>query len=119
MRFVIWNFSAFLFLLCAAVQLNDPDPMGWVLIYSLAAYLLHRQSTFHYYPRTSFGLLCLSLMGSVYLWPSSYDGITGNMDGQPNIEYARESMGLALIALSQIILLYVGKTSTKPKYKPT
>lgn len=113
MRFVMWNFFAFLFLLCALVQLNDPDPIGWVFIYSISAYLLHRQSYFHYYRRSSILLCLVSIIGSVYLWPSSFDGLTGNMDAQPNIEYARESMGLGLIALSQIILIYVGETYPK------
>ena len=113
MRFIIWNTITLLFVLCALLQFNDPDPLGWILIYSSNAILLFLQSKNLYYRIPSILLLLLSVIGSWWLWPDSFSGFAGDMSSDPNIEYARESIGLLLIAISQVAIMYCGESAVQ------
>jgi len=88
-----------LFLVSAALQYNDPDPIIWIVTWGTAAIL----SILFFFNKISFpvplivGIACF--VGGVYLFPSNFQGF-GLGDGDiENIELAREAVGLLIIAL--------------------
>ncbi|CAN5583725.1 hypothetical protein BH23BAC1_BH23BAC1_38530 [soil metagenome] len=91
---------AFLFLLFAAFQYNDPDPFIWIPIYGTAALV----SVAFYLKKVGLPLLVILLalyfIGAIYMWPSTYEGIILDMGYKIEIEEARESLGLAFCGLA-------------------
>ena len=97
---------AFLFVLFAAVQYNDPDPQVWVPIYGFAA-----MACIMAFARVGqvwfFGLMALIYgVAAVYQWPPAFDGFLLNEVGMKtvNIELARESGGLAICAVAMTLM---------------
>ena len=98
-RFVL----AAIMLVFAGLQLNDPDPMPWVMAYVVVAYLVVVDGM-----RTHKYLLVLGvayLLAAVWLFPSEYYGVGNMEDNIPEIEEARESLGI-LIASGICLLGY-------------
>lgn len=99
---------AALFMLMAAIQLNDPDPLYWCLVYLAVAAvpMLHafeRTQVMFYWVTcglVSAGML-MSLPGFVdYVLSGDYGSVTGAMtNAKPYIEYAREFLGLVIAAV--------------------
>ncbi len=98
-----------LLLLSAAAQLNDPDPVSWVLFYAAAAalsvlQLLGRSRSVWW---RSFALLALFWAGSLLPSVVGQVGPTElfqSMDGaHPEIELGREAGGLVLVALWSLV----------------
>lgn len=96
---------ALLFLVGAAVQLNDPDPAMWVAIYGLAAatcaYALRDAS--HSVSATAVAVIAvlwsLSLLPQVVDAGAPFGDIAQSMSaGSPGIELLREMLGLLIIA---------------------
>lgn len=97
-----------LFLLFAFFQLNDPDPWGWVVVYSWVGIVA--LLTFWRKPQRKWMAL-LGLIGvigaGIYLFPgfqqwvsAGAPSLAGEMSAdQPEIEYAREFLGLLLCGL--------------------
>jgi hypothetical protein len=92
------------FLLFALVQLNDPDPWGWVALYGGVGILL-MVSAWRSVPRWLAGLgLAVVVIWLAALLPEFINWlrmgmptITGSMKAEaPHIEYTREFLGLAL-----------------------
>ena len=113
LRFYSYCFSA-LFVLFALLQRNDPDPVLWISIY-LSAALLHllsaQRRNLLVFTRLS---LFLCIVAGIALWPDSYEGIGEEMRvDAPEIELARESLGLFVIALSLIPLSILPKRLRK------
>lgn len=97
---------AFLFVLFAAVQYNDPDPQVWVPIYGFAA-----MACIMAFARIGqvwfFGLMALIYgVAAAYQWPPAFEGFLLNEVGMKtvNIELARESGGLAICAIAMALM---------------
>jgi len=88
-----------LFLISAALQYNDPDPIIWIVIWGTAGIL----SVLFFFDKISVslsfitGLVCF--IGSLYLFPSYFQGFSLEDGAIENIELAREAVGLLIIAL--------------------
>lgn len=108
MKIVNWILTI-LFALFAVVQLNDPDPIVWVIIYGTVAVI----SGFAAVGKSNKNVI-LTVIGICIVWmmtlvPGVVDwvnegmpSITGSMKAEsPHIEYLREFLGLfiALLAL--------------------
>ena len=97
----------------ALLQLNDPDPLPWILLYGVAAVpwlgvLLERQ-----WHKTNFAALVLLVFAMGVYWPGllelleegSIADLGDAMSTQrPYIEEAREFLGLAVAALPLLSL---------------
>lgn len=93
--------SAFVILLiwATALQYNDPDPWLWYAIYGSAALA----SIFFVFDRLPLSvavlLSFLYLIGSYIFWPERYEGVLIGVGDIDNIERARESLGLLILAM--------------------
>ena len=87
-------FNGILMMGFASLQLNDPDPFVWVALYVLTAVLAwfgsHRQNRLRV-------LLCVMYsIIAAWTFPEEYQGV-GEMDAyHPEIEQAREALGLCI-----------------------
>ena len=109
--------AALLFFLAAWLQLNDPDPLRWVLLYG-AAGLLSAGSALRQLPAgapaTVLGLCALWLAVLVVgglpdePQPMAY----GPQDGWLADEIVREGGGLLLVAAWMVALLWRGRGSS-------
>lgn len=116
---IINLFICTIFLLFTYVQLNDPDPYVWVMVYGLVA-ILFAVSNFVRIPKIIFQAVILALVlfaffhvGYFYDWLLSDDKseLFGDMVyDKPYVEGTREFMGL-LIAIGALV--YLLKTSNK------
>ena len=109
MKFNKYYFSvwAVIFLLFAYWQFNDPDPEVWVSAYVVAAIfcLLGTRSIFPKLPLSLIVLLCL--VGAFYFYPGEIGGwISQEIEQKdlsmktPQMEEARETFGLLIIAIA-------------------
>lgn len=81
------------------VQFNDPDPETWVPVYG-AMVLLTVLNIFKALPPMVGILPMVGMLAlAVWLWPAEYKGVTGDMRHNPEIEMARESLGLVVCAI--------------------
>lgn len=112
MRIVALIF-AILFIISAALQYNDPDTIIWVSIYGFAAVL----SLLFFRGYRSIILysifLIVYLAGAIYLWPEVYKGLTMDMSRAPEIESARESLGMAICAFAFLLYLVFSYKDSK------
>ncbi len=101
--FGVW---IFLFALFAYWQINDPDPEVWVSIYVVALIfcLLGVRGIFPKLPLTLMVIACLA--GAIYFYPGGIgDWISQELEQKdltmktPQMEEARETFGLLIIAL--------------------
>ena len=96
---------ALLFGSFALLQLNDPEPMGWLLVYMITALIHVRAAQNYLYMLPSISGAIGTSVAAVIFWPSEYQGIAGVMKTElPQIELARESLGLALVSISLLFL---------------
>lgn len=111
---------AILFVLFAIVQLNDPDPWLWVLMYALTA-AVYVWSIFTAVPKWllygGLGVVIfwmLSLLPDFISWVQmGMPTITGSMKAEaPHIELTREFLGLLICGLAWWWLLKKGKVVT-------
>lgn len=120
MKLVFLFFSA-IFLLFAAVQINDPDPYYWIFIYLSAAGLCFLAFLDRFYPKVTlvfFGanvFALIGLLGSFKDWLISDDRSMlfdefAKMQ-YPYVEETREFLGLliVLIALSTLYIRNLNK----------
>ena len=93
------------------VQLNDPDPWGWVLLYgaTVVSGIFGSEKQNRLRIALSVGYLFLG----VWLFPSSYYGLSEMNDMQPEIEQARESLGVMIAAGINIINTWLFKLEWK------
>ena len=91
--------AALIFAYSAFVQLNDPDPIRWILLYSCAA-VLSAASMFVSIPRAIFvGLACVTGLWATTLVPGVVSD--GSFTGT---EEERELVGLLLVASASAVL---------------
>ncbi len=93
-----------LFLISAGLQYNDPDPMLWVTIWSIAVVL----SILFFFDKISSSVLfvvgAVCFIAFLILFPSNFQGF-GLDDGDiKDVELAREAVGLLIIAL--VLFMY-------------
>lgn len=123
--FGIWSL---IFVVGALVQINDPDPLVWIGIYLVAAFLSGYVALGRY-PMIPLGIVTvLSFIGSIYFFPPSVsEWIVQEWEQQDltmktmDMEVARESLGLLLIAIVLGIAWFIGwrkKVRLKSKYGP-
>ena len=108
MRYISY-FTGIVFLLFALVQINDPDPMLWIMAYMLPAIVAFVNPSKSIDKKLLLGLAALYLIGAFILFPPSMqDWVNAEEQARsismtlPGIEEARESMGLLLCALALI-----------------
>jgi MFS superfamily sulfate permease-like transporter len=107
---------AVMFLLFASVQLNDPDPVTWILIYGTLAVLCILAAFGHYYPRVLIVLIIVYVAYSMIDIPSitrwlksdNKSMLFDNIAKMQNlyIEESREFLGL-MICVVVMIMHYV------------
>lgn len=115
------------FILFAFVQLNDPDPVLWILIYGLMAVACILAAFGNYYPKIIAALLVIYVaysfffISGVFEWLSSedrsllFDDIAKMQ--YPYIEEAREYLGLVVcIAVLVMHLLTWRSARNKAAY---
>ncbi len=100
LHLVISLVIALIFVGFAAVQYNDPDPITWIAIYGMMALLLLVNAYRRLPISVSVLPMLAAIVGAILLWPDEYQGIANKMDSRPGVELARESLGLAICALS-------------------
>ena len=101
MRQLPWLVLALLFLVSAALQYNDPDPLYWTVAYGAAALACGRFALGRG-PRTLVWLALgvtlagvLSTAPGFFAWIGSGQSLTGDMS-QPFVEQAREFIGIGV-----------------------
>lgn len=107
---------ACLFLLGAAVQINDPDPLAWIFIYALAALVCIGDILDRPLRRLRFVLLATSALWALSLAPevigkvsffSLFQELSMNSEA---VELGREMGGLLLLALWMLISFCLAAT---------
>ena len=103
-----------LFILIAAVQFNDPDPLRWIAVYAGVAVIAGLAALGRYW-RPLIGIwLVLCLGWSLYLMPgvfelfmnhSAGDLFTGMSSDRPYVEEAREALGLLIGSAALVYFL--------------
>ena len=113
----ILNFMlAAMFLVFAFLQINDPDPIIWILIYGIMAAVCV-MAIFEFYPRPFLIVLAIGyLLYSVYYFPGVKVWLAQDDKGQlfdnvakmehPFIEESREFLGL-MINVSVLIFYLI------------
>jgi hypothetical protein len=115
-KFLHW-FLAFLFLVCAGLQYNDPDPYIWVPIYGSMMVLCVLAAFDRFYVRFNYALMTIFLLYSLVYIPGVIDWL--NSDNRMElfseiakmnhlyIEESREFMGLMICV--GVLVWYAGK----------
>ena len=106
---IIPIFFLVMFVVFAALQYNDPDPVQWMFAYLSAAFLSYLAFKGKLVNYIAFISAAVFLAGAIYQWPPQFDRVTGNMDTDPNIELGRESLGLVICAVITIINFLISK----------
>lgn len=107
MRYFLLLLTA-MYVVFAALQLNDPDPLLWVTLYLVpAAGVL--SAAYCRLPRVvGWGLALAYGALAVWWWPGRYDGVFGPMNPHTTVEEARESLGLLIAAAGLALAGFVG-----------
>jgi hypothetical protein len=100
---VLGGVFALLFLTSAVLQYNDPDPILWMFIYGIAACIAlgFVMDKIPYQIPAFFGIL--SVVGFFLMFPEKFEGFSIGMGDANNIEEARESFGLLIIAFVMLL----------------
>lgn len=94
-----------LFLVAAALQYNDPDPLVWITIWGLAGAI-----TIGYaFNRVQFPVPLVAgiaaLIGFFYCYPEKFKGFVIGQGDIKNIEEGREAFGLLIISIVMFSLV--------------
>ena len=109
---------ALLFVLFAYFQLNDPDPILWVLIYSYVAVIGFLAFAEKFYKWLIIAGLVLFSAGVLYLLPSVYNWLSNHSEvsllygmaaDKPYIEESRECGGLFIALLGLVYFYWQGR----------
>ena len=104
------------FVLSAAVQYNDPDSALWIILYLIPAilsfaYLKKRLRTMVYLM-----IAVVYFIMAIYQWPPEFEGFLFGEVTQMrnmNIELARESFGLGIVAVAMTVFWLNGRQEVK------
>lgn len=89
----------------AAMQLNDPDPLGWFLMYGSVAVLALATALAKPSARTAALLAVVALVWAAAILPELLDGwsvreLGATMSAErPEVEFGREFVGLLILAV--------------------
>jgi len=122
MRIVNFLFAA-MFMVFAFVQINDPDPVIWILIYGVMA-VLSIMAIFEFYPRKFLiGLLVLFIAYSLVYIRGVLEWLRQDNKGDlfddvakmqhPYIEESREFLGLMICVAVLVFYLYRSRRFSK------
>jgi Ca2+/Na+ antiporter len=110
---------AVMFLLFSFVQINDPDPVVWILIYGAMAVVCVLAAFRHFYPWVMIGMLVVYFTYSLWSLPSITRWLRSddkamlfdNVAKMQNlyIEESREYLGLVICMLVLIMNLVVAR----------
>ena len=114
-----------LFVLFAFVQINDPDPVLWILIYGIMAIACILAAFRYYYPVAILALLVLFLGYSITYFPGVIDWLKSNDRSllfddlakmqYPYIEESREFLGL-LICVAVLLMHWISYRKVRKAY---
>ncbi len=110
---------AVLFLICAAIQFNDPDPLRWAAIYGAAGFACLAAGRFRYSWPLPTGVGLVALVWAAWLSPILSQvrlrDLARSMHAEtPSIELGREFLGL-LIVLGWMGFLSLRERSSRAK----
>ncbi len=91
----------------AAVQLNDPDPFHWVVVYLFTAALIAIKSVQNNKPMY-WAVAMVLMLWAIDVFPPEWEGVMLNEMGMKtlNIELGRESLGLAICSILLFIVSF-------------
>ena len=98
----------------AIMQANDPDYLIWIPVYMLPSVMCLLAARKIEYPTVSLVICTLYSGAGIWLWPEEFSGMGTMTTLAPQVEEARESMGLLLSAAIWLGLYCAGR---KPRYK--
>lgn len=108
--FWVWGLC---FTFFASLQFNDPDPMIWVTWYLIAAGI-SIVFTFWKLPLWFFLIYtAINLIWAYFQWPEKFEGFEQQVPHNLNIEKARETGGLLLIAVFSLFCTLIAGSKTK------
>ena len=117
---------AFLFLVSAGLQYNDPDPYLWIPIYLFGAVLCFLAARGRFYPKAYITGIVLFAAYAVFLlftkdgvmdWMNDHDAenIAQTMKAtKPWIEDTREFFGLLILIIALLINFYASRRRAVP-----
>lgn len=104
-----------LFLWAAFVQYNDPDAFLWYIAYG-AAFLVSILFVVGRLPLAAALILgVVYTLGGIYFWPEKFEGVSIGAGDIDNIERARESLGMLMVAL--VLFIYALRVRYAPNSK--
>jgi len=107
-----------IFIVFAAIQFNDPDPLFWIIIYGFVAVISALATFGKYYNLPTIIGMVVSFVWAGILFPSIIElvtehelkDLTANMHADREyIEKARESFGLLIAFFALLYHFYRGK----------
>jgi hypothetical protein len=109
---------AVLFLISAAIQFNDPDPLRWAAIYGAAGFACLAAGRFRYSWPLPSGVGLLALVWAARLSPIlpqvRLRDLARTMHAEtPSIELGRELLGLVIV-LAWMVVLVVDSRRKRP-----
>jgi Transmembrane family 220, helix len=118
---IINGILTLLFILFAAVQFNDPDPIVWVIIYTAVAAISGFAVAGKYNKNVIVTVIGICIIWMLTLVPGVVDwveqgmpSITGSMKAEsPYIEYLREFLGLFIALLALVFHYFQARKKSK------
>jgi hypothetical protein len=104
MKYLMY-FLVLLYVLCAIVQYNDPDPLVWILAYLLPASICFYRSKGKGDATLYLALGLLYVLWAINQFPPQWEGLMfENLSMKTiNVELGRESLGLGLCAIGMFL----------------
>ena len=90
--------SIVLFFFCTLVQLNDSDAWVWMILYSIPIFWAIFPPNNQLSRRVVGFNALLYFIAGIWLFPSTFHGLSAMNDSVPQIEQAREALGLLIAA---------------------
>ena len=97
-----WIFGL-LCLVSAALQYNDPDPIAWILVYSIVAVVSFAFAMNRIKAVVPLVVGILALLGTWFVFPEKFQGFEIGGGDIKNIEEGREAVGLLIIGLIMFV----------------
>ena len=112
-----------LFLACAAIQFNDPDPLRWAAIYGAAGFACLAAGRFRYSWPLPTGVGLVALVWAAWLSPILPEvrlrDLARSMHAEtPSIELGREFLGLLIVLGWMGFLVLVSLRERRSLHRP-
>ena len=96
----------------AVLQLNDPDAKWWFVVYTHAAAWITSVPQKMRWRRVLQLIIFVYWLAALWLWPDSYQGLGAMQEDLPQVEAARESLGLAIAGFMLMVAMRLTKTTS-------